>query len=85
MPSALELAERTPPGMAHYAGTGPEGTRCGDCHYLEADWHFGGTASGYCQRYRQLLEAIGVEPGDYRIASATASCRHYVFHHRKRS
>ncbi len=33
-PELDRLAEQTPPGMAHWSGTGPNGATCGSCrHY----------------------------------------------------
>lgn len=65
-------ARRTPQGMAHWAGTGPEGKTCGDCHfYVLLQSGFGRTPR--CEKYHQLMGRWGSK----RLDSATLSCRHF--------
>ena len=53
--SPEQLADTTP-GMAHFAHTGPEGTRCGDCaHWTATKGKFqSGARKGACAMHRKL-------------------------------
>lgn len=63
-------------GMAHFAGSGPEGKTCGDCRHrgysrLTRDedhswWHRG------CEMYRRLTGRFGP-----RISRDLAACRYF--------
>jgi hypothetical protein len=59
----------TPEGMAHWAGTGPEGTCCGDCVFLvKRGW------LGYgCEKYMRMM---GHTP-QTALPRQTPSCRHF--------
>ena len=59
----------TIPGMAHWAGTGPEGTCCGDCHHLIPR----GSLGYGCDKYRQLMG----RQVENEIPRQTRSCRHF--------
>jgi hypothetical protein len=66
---ALEAAYRaTPPGMAHWAGSGPVGRTCGQCLYLVGHKR----KHHRCYKYFQLMGRWSGE-----IARVTASCRHF--------
>lgn len=54
------------PGMAHFAGTGPEGATCGDCNARTV-------LDGRCSVYRDLMKARGAK-----VPAGSAACRHYV-------
>ena len=71
------------PGMAYFAGTGPQGKTCGDCahHGYEREVlsprHDGGTVRqrkfhGGCHRYKQLAGHDGPV-----VKKAYAACREF--------
>lgn len=75
----------TPPGMAHWAGTGPSHTTCRECsHWMStAKWQAeagpaggGEPLPGRCRRYRELgmLKKYGPP-----IPHDTPSCKMFVF------
>ncbi len=72
-----EVAERgfreTQPGQAHWAGSGPAGTRCMDCVY------FGGsiTKPGACAKAAQLLLAQKSRTKPQKFRGGVASCKHF--------
>jgi hypothetical protein len=57
----------TQPGMAHFAGTGPQHTWCADCLYLFEDH-----GAAYCGRYRDIMGKRG-RP----ISPSNKSCKYY--------
>jgi N6-adenosine-specific RNA methylase IME4 len=61
--SRADLA-RSVAGQAYFAGTGPAGTKCGDC----AHWR------GACSRFRQLM------PGapEIQVPAPTLSCKYFT-------
>jgi hypothetical protein len=84
MPTALELAEKTPPGMAHYAGTGPPDATCGHCSYFMGAVKRSGIGTGTLQkgRCREYIRIMQKHYGlravpIYKLAPDTPSCRHY--------
>jgi hypothetical protein len=67
-----ELAARvraTVPGMAHFAGTGPEGKTCREC----IEWTLVGRKR-LCAKYRSLMDKWG----DQYIPPLTAACKYFV-------
>jgi hypothetical protein len=74
----------TPTGMATWAGTGPSGRTCEQCH------HFNGTAFhwGWCAEFARLMKGGGhwrqnaqaakIAP---RFSALTAACRCFVARH----
>src|SRR5262245_52924901 len=70
-PVLAALIRSTPPGMAHWSGTGPIGAHCVQCR-----WWRSGTQR--CGEFVRLVRATGVRnvmrlpvPGE------TAACRHF--------
>ena len=58
-------------GMAHFAGTGPEGKVCGECaHY----WHAPDGFEGRCGMYRKLM---GRKRLDVRFPKTVESCKYF--------
>lgn len=63
---------RTQQGMAHFAGTGPDGERCGGCLHWQAipkratDMH--------CAKYRQM---VGRKGPFIKVHSSNWACRHW--------
>jgi len=68
--------ERTKPGMAHWAGTGPRGKTCGDCEFLTKIQH-GLGMSARCGRYHQMMGRWGT----VKIPESTPSCKYYEAKH----
>ena len=71
---------RTPPGMAHWAGTGPSGTTCRECleysdnGYYSANSKYGSTLKpGTCHRYEKMMNKEGPS-----IPYNTASCKYFL-------
>lgn len=59
------------PGMAHFAGTGPDGATCGGCSH----WHPIPRANKqHCRKYVQLTGDSKGKP----IPSSTWACRWWV-------
>ena len=59
----------TVPGMAHWAGTGPEGMCCGDCRYLIPRGNLGYGCEMYLRMMRKWTQND--------IPRQTRSCRHF--------
>lgn len=63
-------AAASPPGMAHFTGTGPPGTSCIDCgHFVVGDKMI---QTGSCRQYMQMTRRPGL-----RFNGRIASCRYY--------
>jgi hypothetical protein len=80
----MELAERTPAGMAHYAGTGPAGTTCETCGFFMGTRRTSGIGQGRMQpgRCREFMRIMRQHHGMravpvHKVPPETASCRHY--------
>ena len=74
----------TPPGMAHWSGTGPEGTTCRECNFYSYEGRYasnskkhsaGGLKPGRCKKFKQLMNKKGAT-----FAHSKASCRHFEVH-----
>lgn len=70
------------PGMAHFAGTGPVGTRCDGCHYAEGGGRvegskgFGALKPITCARWRELMgERSGKKQPSF--SHTNKSCKHF--------
>ena len=64
--------ERTKIGMAHWAGTGPRGTTCGECQFLTRVPR-GVGSSLRCGKYRTMMQKWGSTP----IPESTPSCKYF--------
>jgi hypothetical protein len=68
---------QTVPGMAYFAGTGPEGKTCADCKYIEGRgvrvFHY------WCNKYRQLTTRKNrLAKPDYEFDSPNLkSCKYF--------
>jgi hypothetical protein len=72
---ADKLARQSYPGMAHFAGTGPQGKTCGSCKYFCAAAISKGRApdQDYCDKYTVLTHGkVGK-----RIPKEAEACRHF--------
>jgi hypothetical protein len=76
-PDLAEQVKRTPQGMAHWAGSGPEGATCGGCsHY--GYWYTTWTnkkrrkPSG-CELYYRRMHTHPDSP----LPKATAACKYF--------
>lgn len=77
------LQERTVPGMAHWAGTGPAGANCRECVFWgtpKGQKGYYSTMSGDgqlkprpCRKYQNLMNGIAGKPVEF----WRAACRHY--------
>ena len=67
-PALKRMVEATPSGMAHWSGTGPPGTVCGQCSF----YGYGMQHPNSCYRYY-------VWRGDHGAAfpAETPSCQHF--------
>ena len=65
---------KTPPGMAHWATTGPQGARCMDCRHfgLEKDSKIG---TAICLKYQKMMGRKGKK-----IPKQTAACKYFEAH-----
>jgi hypothetical protein len=64
-----QLVETTPSGMAHWSGTGPPGTVCGQCGYYGYD----GRYTNSCLRYYVMVFKHGAA-----FPAETPSCQHFA-------
>lgn len=73
--------KNTPPGMAHWSGTGPEGTSCRECALYTFEGRYtsgskthpaGGLKPGRCRKYHQLMKRKG-KP----FVHSKPSCKHF--------
>jgi hypothetical protein len=70
------------PGMAHFAGSGPDDTQCRSCFFYgsmhpgareaTAVFQYRSKRCGYCLKYQQLMGERGPK-----IRGSNASCRYY--------
>ena len=81
-PATESRRRETVPGMAHWAGTGPENTTCRQClHWnrgLKPDYYRGGFQASMlkpapCDKYRRMMNDA---PGPA-IEHYIPSCRHF--------
>ena len=63
---ADKFAHQTHPGMAGFAGSGPQGKTCRECIHFSREGYFSKSHSqalslkpGRCSKYRQLMNARG--------------------------
>ena len=72
---ALErMVDKTVPGMAHWAGSGPPGATCGKCKFYGTVMdHLERMRLKRCKKFLQLTYNVGPEP----IPARTPSCRHF--------
>jgi len=70
-----EAASRTPPGMAHWAGTGPAGEQCMRCsHYAKGRaLAAGGRSQGHCRKYAEMMDGSIVKFSEH-----TPACKHFA-------
>lgn len=73
------MIEHTPPGMAHWSGTGPAGVNCVDCGharfngYYKKTNHQGALKPIKCAQFMKMMP--GTAPS---FEPRTASCRFYI-------
>jgi hypothetical protein len=72
-PELDKKVRSTVPGMAHWAGTGPEGATCGGCCYHVAISGRRKRTKMRCQRYQILMGRTGAND----IPKQTEACRHF--------
>jgi hypothetical protein len=69
-----QLAAKSPRGMAHFAGTGPAGKKCGDCSHLMI--HKG---IGRCAEYVRLMgNTTSDSVSAPRLYPETSSCKYFA-------
>lgn len=83
-PQLAEFQRRTPSGMAHWSGSGPEGVTCRECLH----WNNCGVQSGYyakggkrggvlkprrCRKYKSMMQG---RQGDA-VPHETAACKYF--------
>jgi hypothetical protein len=72
-PKLAKLVRQTISGMAHWAGTGPQGKTCGECCYF-ARINFGRGTSTRCDKFQQLMNGMrGPRP----IPATTAASKYF--------
>lgn len=72
------LRRNTPPGMAHWSGTGPVGKICHDCGHARFNGHYGKDAFAAlkpinCAKYKELMKKRGPA-----FDGKKASCRFFI-------
>ena len=79
-PELEKKRSKTPPGMAFWAGTGPEGTTCREClnygndGYYSANSKNGSTLRpGPCAKFQSMMERRGPS-----IPYNTPSCKYFA-------
>lgn len=70
-----QVIRDTPPGMAHWMGTGPAGKTCRECTFFDADGHdaAGMLKAARCKKHTALMNG---RQGP-KIKHANASCRFF--------
>jgi hypothetical protein len=65
----------TPPGMAHWAGSGPDGAICDKCQHYErgAPLKGGGFRNGRCGKYATLMRRDGPT-----FSQNSAACKYFT-------
>ena len=81
-PSPIDvLARASHPGMAHFAGTGPQLRTCRECIFWEHDPHDYRAKTGkhrgliepaLCRKYRQITLQVGAK-----VPDDAAACRYF--------
>ena len=72
-PQLAEMVRHTPPGMAHWSGTGPAGATCGQCEWFtEIKW--GGGKSTRCGKYTKMMNG---QQGPKKIPAETFACKYF--------
>lgn len=66
----VKEAAATPRGMAHFTGTGPDGTYCVGCTFFNVKQKM--LYTGTCKKYVALSRGKGIE-----FSGRTLSCRYY--------
>jgi hypothetical protein len=70
-PKIARLVRKTPPGMAHWASTGPAGATCGRCLFYQ-------NKTERCGKYIAMMRAGGSRNVPVlKVPSSTEACRHY--------
>ena len=71
---------KSPPGMAHWSGTGPKKTRCWQCLHFRAYGYYsrrgtkaGKLKAGTCQRFARMMSHIKAPKFD----AETRSCKYF--------
>lgn len=74
-PELEQLERTTRPGMAHWAGTGPDGASCGKCLNfgdVPSDGEGSRMNRDRCKKYLQMTGNIGG-----RLPKKTAACKYF--------
>jgi len=70
---ADQFARQSYPGMAHFAGTGPDGMTCNRCQHYDYDpIKHSGKMERPCKRYQQLTGKLGKA-----VPALASACRHF--------
>ena len=70
-PEVERVRQETPPGMAHWAASGPIGTACMDCQYLDLK-EGSKVEAAICLKYTKLMGRAGKK-----IPKWTAACKYF--------
>jgi hypothetical protein len=69
-----KMAKQSFAGMAHFAGTGPSGKRCGECsNFCGYPISDGTPDKDYCDKYQQMMG----KPGK-RIPKEAQACKYFT-------
>lgn len=71
-PELEDKVARTIPGMAHWAGSGPNGRICGECAFFYSVSR-GVGQSFRCQKYYNMMD----REGSKKIPPGTPSCKYF--------
>lgn len=83
-PDLARLVAQTPPGMAHWAGSGPEGTTCRNCQHFMGKIRrtgigVGDMQPGRCRRFiRAMKAALWRAVPVHHVPPDTPSCSHFA-------
>lgn len=75
-----DLIRKSHPGMAHWAGTGPEGKTCRQCRFFYPEGHFsksnklypGHLKPGACRRFQKMTGTKGEK-----VPHTAAACKFF--------
>ena len=77
-PEIEQAHKQTQPGMAFWAGSGPEGRRCSGCQFFNSEGKYasggrmGQVKPGPCLKYKAMMRRLGPK-----IAADNRACKYF--------
>ena len=78
-PTLQVFIDATPPGMAHWSGTGPARATCGSCAFVKLKVaRDTGDVTARCKEYRRIMRGRHGFAPKCEYPPETKACRHYM-------